>query len=74
MHRAGPGEAVHVTPPRFNSRRYIKILEEVLLVASVCKNNLSGVRNKADCSGARQLLHTYSTNSSGWIENCGKVA
>jgi hypothetical protein len=31
MHRAGPGEVVQVTPPRFNSRRYIEILEEVLL-------------------------------------------
>jgi hypothetical protein len=26
-----PGEVVQVTPPRFNSRRYIEILEEVLL-------------------------------------------
>lgn len=31
MHRAGPGELVQVSPPRFNARSYLEVLEDYLL-------------------------------------------
>jgi transposase len=31
MHHAGPGEVVRVTPPRFNARKYMEVLEDILL-------------------------------------------
>jgi hypothetical protein len=31
MHHTGPGEVVRVTAPRFKARKYIEVLEDILL-------------------------------------------